>query len=188
MNIVFIGRPYSGKGTQAALLGEKYALPVFSMGEIIRHAYRAGNKKAVEGFKQYTMKGLHVPISLKFDLLKEKLERTKNGFILDNFPATKEDLEALMAYLEGRNLSIDKVFHLVISKEAIARRMRVSRGRMDDDPKIVIKRLSAQDIDRAYVLNYFRRKGVLEEVDSEKAIEDVHREILTKLEATDDTN
>src|SRR3990167_3582095 len=106
MIVIFIGPPFSGKDTQAKLLGKEKNLPVFSMGALIRDAYERKDPRAIEGFEQYSMKGFHLPTQLKFGWLKEKLDTNKDGFILDNFPATQEDLDTFNDNLLKNNLKI----------------------------------------------------------------------------------
>ena len=139
-----------------------------------------GDPKAVEGFENYSMKGLHLPNSLKFHLLKAKLDQNKNGFILDNYPATKEDLEMLNNYLAENGLRIDKAFLIKISVEEMKKRLGV-RNRKDDDPEIAMERRDVQDVDREPVLDFFREKGMLIEIDGEGSIEAVHTRIVERL-------
>lgn len=184
MIIIFLGPPFSGKTTQAELLSIELGMPFFSMGNIIREAYRCGNPEAVEGFEKYSMRGKHVPISLKFSLLKEKLDKAKHGFILDNFPATKEDLDTFTQYLKEHSLSTNYVFHLLLTGDEIEKRM-MSRGRFDDTPEVVERRLELQDKDRIPVLDYFRGKGILREVhgNGERSIDMIHQDIMQLLKA-----
>ena len=74
MILVFLGPPYSGKGTQAELFAKELSLPFFSLGELIRDAYKRKDSKVVEGYESYGMKGFHLPNNLKFYLLKEKMD------------------------------------------------------------------------------------------------------------------
>jgi len=180
MILIFLGPPYSGKGTQAKVLGKDLNLPVFSMGALIREGNRLGNPKAAEGYQNYTLKGLHLPNSLKFDLLKEKMDANQNGFILDNYPATQEDLDTLTNYLIQNNLQIDKVFYVYISTEAMKARI-TERGREDDRLETVLTRKTVQDQDRLPVLEYFRQKGLLVEVNGEGSRESVQIQIRKAL-------
>lgn len=180
MIVIFIGPPFSGKDTQSKLLASKLNLPVFGMGHLIREAYDANNKTAIEAYENYSMKGLHVPISLKFNLLKNKMNNAKKGFILDNFPANLEDFNTLNNYLKLRSLKIDVVFSLLISQEEMIKRIK-QRGRRDDDLEIILKRREIQDKDRVPVINYYKKIGLLEEINSEKEIEIVQKDILEKL-------
>lgn len=180
MIIIFIGPPFSGKDTQTKLLSEKLNLPTFGMGKLIRDAYSAGDENAVEMYEKYSLKGLHVPIELKFNLLKKELDSAIGGYILDNFPATSKDLDALNGYLKERDLKIDKVFNLAISEQEMESRIK-QRGRKDDDPEIIRKRREIQDEDRVAVLDYFKQAEILEEVDGEREIETIHNDILNRL-------
>jgi adenylate kinase len=176
MILIFLGPPYSGKGTQATILGKELNLPVFSMGELIREGNRLGNPKAVEGYQNYTVKGMHVPNSLKFELLRERMDENRNGFILDNYPATQEDLDTLLNYLLENSLQVAKVFYISISAEAMKARI-TERGRDDDKLEIVLTRKEVQDKDREPVLQYFKEKGMLTEINGEGSIEDVQAKI-----------
>ena len=182
MIIVFIGPPFAGKDTQAAMLSRKLSLPLFSMGALIREARKSGDKVISDAYNNYSLKGLHLPIDIKFGLLRNKIENLPNGFILNNFPATKDDLGTFNKYLTEKNLNVYKVFFLNISKEEMQKRLKnSSRKRKDDDSKIVLARREVQDIDRVPVINYFRKLGILEEINGEKDIDIVHKDILSRL-------
>jgi adenylate kinase len=176
MILIFLGPPYSGKGTQAQILGKELNLPVFSMGELLREGNRLGNEKAVEGYQNYVIKGLHVPNNLKFELLKEKMDENKNGFILDNYPAMQEDLDTLLNYLVQNSLHVDKVFYVSISADVMKARI-TERGRDDDKLEVVLVRKEVQDKDRLPVLQYFREKGLLTEINGEGSIQEVQAKI-----------
>ncbi len=178
MIIVFTGPPFSGKDTQAKMLGGRINLPVFSMGALIRDAYERKDPRGIEGFEKYSMNGLHVPIELKFDLLREKIEETSKGFIVDNFPGTQEDLDTFNKYLKEKNLKIDHVFYLNISKDEMLERM-IHRGRGDDKPEIVLKRRENQDKDREAVISYFEKKGLLREIDGAGSVDEIHNKIIS---------
>jgi adenylate kinase len=174
MIIILIGPPFAGKDTQAKLLSKEVNLPVFSMGAIIREAYEKRDPRAVEGFENYSLKGKHVPIKLKFDLMRDRMESSQDGFILDNFPATSEDLEAFNNYLLEKNLKVNHVVYLTISE--MDRRM-IHRGRGDDNPEIVHTRRRVQDEDRKAVIEYYRNNNLLVEIDGSGSIEEVHGKI-----------
>ena len=180
MNVVFIGPPYAGKGTQTQLLSKKLFIPVYSMGALIRQAYEKKDPRAIEGFENYSLKGKHLPTRLKFPFLKEKLNNSSEGFILDNFPATEEDLQEFNNYLNRHNEKIDKVIHLHVSEKEMYRRMQ-SRGRKDDNLGIIEARRENQDKDRIPVLEFYRNQGILEEIDGERDINEVHKDIVNKL-------
>lgn len=180
MIIIFLGPPFSGKGIQARLLGERLNLPVFSMGALIREARDRGNKKIAEAFEQYSMRGLHIPIEIKFPLLREKMDKSKEGFILDNFPEREDGLKTLLSYFSKNSLSVNRVFFInVPDEEVIRRRKKKERiGRPDDAPEIIKKRLKVQGRERLPVINYFRSKGVLVEINGERKENEIHYEIM----------
>ncbi|MEK7160017.1 MAG: nucleoside monophosphate kinase [Patescibacteria group bacterium] len=180
MILVFLGPPYSGKGIQAELLSKQLKIPVFSMGLLIRRAYENKDPKIVKGYKQYALKGMHLPNKLKSHLLKKKLDENKGNFILDNYPATKEDLDEFLNYLSKHFLQVDKVFYINISISEMKKRI-VDRQRKDDKFDIVLKRRHIQDKDRIPVLAYFNSKGLLKEINGEGSIEDVYERIVKVL-------
>ncbi|MDP3998798.1 MAG: nucleoside monophosphate kinase [bacterium] len=193
MIVVFLGPPGAGKGTQAELLSQKSSLPALSVGQLLRDAHR---EKTPEGmaWDKYSMHGLNVPTELKFKLLVEKMDQAKDGFILDNFPRTREDLVAFKKYLEERDRKVDRVFHLVIREEVAVGRILSRKDkegkkelvRGDDNLEILKVR-----IDEGYrkdlrpILDHFRGLGVLEEISGVQSIETVHQEILRRLGSDD---
>lgn len=188
MIVIFLGPPGAGKGTQAQLLSQKLGLPAFSVGQLLRDAHR---EKKPEGraWEKYSLRGLNVPIELKFKLLAEKMDQT-DGFILDNFPRTREDLAAFKKYLEERDRRVDRVFHLVIGEEVAVSRILSRKGkeaqkelvRGDDNLGILKVRIEeGYRKDLQPILDHFRSLGVLEEISGEQPVETVHREILRRL-------
>lgn len=178
--IIFIGPPFAGKETQTRLLSEKTGKPVFSMGALIRKAYQEGDSQAIEGFENYSMKGLHIPTALKFKFIKEKMDSASDGFILDNFPATKDDLSALLDYMNEKDMEIEKVFLLEISSQEMLNRMK-HRGRKDDREDIVLKRREEQDKDREELITHFDSEGLMVRIDGGRTIEEVQSDINRNL-------
>lgn len=182
MIVIFIGPPYAGKDTQGKLLSKKFGIPIFSMGALIREARDHENETFVKAYEEYSLKGLHVPTAIKFPLLEDKMNQAKEGFILDNFPATEDDLTALNKYLFKTNKKINTVIHLYISEEETMKRLKsVFRERQDDNPGIVAARREIQDKDRIPVINYFRKANLLLELNGEGEINKIHEEILRRL-------
>ncbi len=175
---IFIGPPFSGKETQTVPLSEELGIPVFSMGALIRKA-RESDPNIEEAFQKYTAKGLHVPISIKFGLLEKEMKNCPNGFILDNFPASKEDLLAFNEFIRNNNLEVNKVFYLNIGVDELMSRFNNSphRGRIDDTFDALKTRSIVQAEDRIPVLEYYKNEGKLIEIDGEKPIEEVSQKI-----------
>lgn len=183
MIIVFVGPPYAGKDTQGKLLSQKLGgIPIFSMGHLIREAREKGSEKIIKAYENYSLKGQHVPTKIKFPLLKEKMDKAGKDFILDNFPATEDDLAELNNYLFYANKKIDKVIYLNISDQEMQKRFKVaSRGRKDDHPEIIIARRDIQNKDRIPVLEFYKNNNLLLEINGEGDIDKIHREILKNL-------
>jgi adenylate kinase len=183
MIIIFIGPPYSGKNTQGNILSREFGnIPIFSMGHLIREAKESGNETFVKAYEDFSLKGLHLPTEIKFPLLREKMDSAKKGFILDNFPATTDDLEIFNNYLSQINEKIDRVIYLNISEEEMKKRLsNAMRGRKDDHPEIIEARREIQDQDRIPVIEYFKRKNLLSEVNGEGEVDRIHEEILKEL-------
>lgn len=188
MRIILLGPPGSGKGTQGELLSQKLNLPRLSVGAILR---RALEKKSPEGTEagKYLKQGLNVPAKLLFKILTPWFVKHKRGWVVDNLPRSIEQLRAFKHFIKENNIKVDRVFHLNVSeKESIKRllkrakeRKKKGQSRVDDTPEVIRKRRQvgyANDI--KLILTYFRKRGILEEIDGEKPIDKVHQEILNR--------
>ena len=120
MNIIFLGAPGAGKGTQAEIVSEKFAIPTVSTGNIIRAALKNGTEMGLRA-KSYIDAGLLVPDDVVIGIIRERLaeDDCKNGFILDGFPRTIPQAEAL----EEMGVVIDKVVDIDVADEAIVARL-----------------------------------------------------------------
>jgi adenylate kinase len=183
MIIIFIGPPYAGKDTQGKLLSKAFGnIPIFSMGHLIREARENGDEIITKAYDEYSLKGLHLPTTVKFPLLRNKMDQAKEGFILDNFPATKDDLAALNDYLTKTNKKIDRVIYLHTSTEEMERRFADAfRGRKDDHPDIMVVRREIQDQDRIPVLDYYKNQNLLSNINGEGDVNEIHQQILNSI-------
>ena len=176
-----MGKPFSGKGTQVGLLGGRLGLSTVSMGHLLREAHDK-NPQDTNLWWKTVVQGLNVPTAVKRPLVEEKLNQATVGFILDNFPATMDDLQFLEEYLTKTNKKIDRVFYLAISDETVEQRRKIIRGREDDEPMIIRQRLEGEfKGDLQPVLDYFKKQGILEEIDGEKIVQEVHQDIVSHL-------
>jgi len=189
MNIIIIGPSGSGKGTQAELLSKKFNILTISMGELIR---QASEQKIPEGIKaeSYWRKGNWVPAELTFKILQPALNQGKKGFILDGFPRTIEQISLLEKYLKEKGKKIDRVIHLWISDEEAVKRLllrakkdikRKGKARKDETEEIIRERLNSYHQTVDPILDYYRKKGILEKVDGERPIEPIHQDIMRRL-------
>lgn len=120
MNIVLLGAPGAGKGTQGAEISKHFNIPTVSTGDIIRAALNSGDERSLE-LKSYINKGRLVPDSIVIDIVKDrvKADDCKNGFILDGFPRTLVQAEAL----DNSGIRVDKVVDIEVDDELIYKRM-----------------------------------------------------------------
>ncbi len=206
MKIVLLGPPGSGKGTQGEKLSALLGVPHIVMGDIIREVSREeselGNK-----VKSYLNKGLLVPNKIVIELLKKKLRRRDcEGFILDGYPRTTVQAEALEEILKPEKL--DLAIYLNVDEKEIIKRISYRRQcpkcgmvyhllfnppkkdeicnkcgsklfqREDDKEEIVKKRIMEYRKKTEPLINYYREKGILEIVDGNKSIDEVFRETV----------
>lgn len=177
--IILLGAPASGKGTQAVELSKTLSLPHISTGDILR-ANIASKTQLGEQAKQYMDKGQLVPDDLVLAMLFARIEEkdAQKGYILDGFPRTIAQAEALDKQLDGKNSPI--VINLDVSDDTIIKRA-LSRQRSDDTLEVVKERLKAYHTQTAPLIDYYTKKGVLQQVDGEKSREDIQKELLDKL-------
>jgi adenylate kinase len=139
-NVLIMGPPGSGKGTQAARIAERQGLAHISTGDMLRAAIAAGTELG-EKVKEILDRGDLVPDDLMLELVKDRLEQpdTANGFLLEGFPRTVTQAEALLESLEG-DRALDGVLLMVVPEEELVRRA-LSRGRTDDTEETIRHRL-----------------------------------------------
>lgn len=187
MHVVFYGPEGSGKGTQAKLLAEKLRLPILTSGDLVREA--AANDRGIIGevCREALAEGKYVADSEMFVLWKWRLKEddAKDNWIMDGFPRNVEQAKFLDDKLDKYGYSVDKVFYLNLSEEESYKRL-IKRGRplhpgsseLHDSPERIRQRLEIYKQGEKDVLEYYRHKGVLVEVNADRSIQDVHTEIL----------
>lgn len=177
MKIILIGIQGAGKSTQGNLLSEKLKLPYLSTGHIFREMAK---EKIPLGryIKEIMNAGYLIPDEKTVEIVSEYLKKLeyKNGYILDGFPRT---LEQVKKFENG----VDKVVYLNVSdKEALWRlSYRNGEGREDETLTAIRKRIELFHKLTEPVLDYYRQKGTLIEIDGEKSIEEIHKEIMKKI-------
>lgn len=188
MHIVFYGPEGSGKGTQAKLLAEKLKFPILTSGDLVRDA--AANDKGIIGevVRQSLQEGKYVADSEMFVLWKWRLkeEDAKGDWIMDGFPRNIEQAKFLDDKIDKYGYQVDKVFYLDLSEEESFKRL-IARGRplhdgsdeLHDSPERIKQRLEIYKQGEKDVLEYYRAKGVLHEVNADQSIEEVHKEIMS---------
>ena len=208
MNIVLFGAPGAGKGTQAKELIKKYEIPQISTGDILREAIAKKTPLGLEA-KKLMDGGNLVSDDLVNGLVEARLQEAdcEKGFILDGFPRTVAQAEALDKILEKFNKKIEKVIALDVSDDEIIERItgrRVSKKtgkiyhikynppvdekeedleqRADDNKETVMKRLEVYNKQTAPVLEYYKKQNKVYSVDGAKKLEEITKDIIDILE------
>lgn len=213
MRLILMGPPGAGKGTQAEGLVKKYQIPHVSSGDMFRAAIKGKTKMGMKA-KEYMDKGLLVPDDIVVGIVGERLEAADaaGGFLLDGFPRTLPQAEALTEKLESRQIKIDSAINIEVPLEDLLERLtgrRVCRTcgasfhlkfnppqvrnvcdacsgelfqRDDDTEETVKKRLDVYRNQTEPLIKHYQEKGVLISINGAQDISDVFAEILASLE------
>ena len=211
MNLLIFGPPGSGKGTQSALLVEKLGYKHISTGDLFRSAIKNQTPLGVKA-KSFIDKGELVPDSVTIDLIKEVLGENKNkSVILDGFPRTINQAEALNDLLEGFGKKIDKVLFLEVPRDQLKRRLvgrRVCKNcgatyhvdahptkvegkcdvcggpvvqRADDQEDVIDNRLTVYETNTSPLKDFYKRMGLLTPIDGLGSEQDIYKRISLEL-------
>ena len=155
MRIVLLGPPGAGKGTQAIKLATDLGVPQISTGDLFRHNISSGTTLGLEA-KKYLDAGDLVPASLTNALVDDRLNDADvaGGFILDGFPRSVEQAEALHDMLERRNLKLDAVLEFRVPEDELVERLK-GRGRADDTEDVIRNRMKVYRAETAPLLDYY---------------------------------
>ncbi|MGO4741168.1 adenylate kinase [Bosea sp. 2KB_26] len=193
MRLIFLGPPGAGKGTQATRIVEKHGIPQLSTGDMLRAAVAAGTPVGLKAKAVMDAGGL-VSDDIVIGIVADRIEEpdAKRGFILDGFPRTLAQAEALDAMLEQKGLKLDAVLELTVDQDKlvdrIIRRAEEAKAagqpvRKDDDPVVFKTRLEAYNRDTAVVAPYYSKRGQLTAIDGMKPIDEVTGAICKALGA-----
>lgn len=214
MNIVLLGAPGAGKGTQAAKMVEQFALPHISTGDIFRKAVADGTPEGLEA-KRYMDAGDLVPDDVVIGIVKARLAEPDcaDGFILDGFPRTAPQADALGRALESMGKTLDAVILVDVAKEALVTRLTARRqcrgcGRIynivtdrpkmynvcdecgaevyqrdDDKVETVMNRLDVYESNTRPLIDYYAAQGLLTKVDGSRSVDAVFADVAAIMRA-----
>lgn len=214
MKLLIMGRPGAGKGTQAVNIKDYYNIPHISTGDMFRAAMKNETKLGLTA-KGYMEKGLLVPDEVTIGIVQERLleDDCKNGFLLDGFPRTIAQAEALESFLEANGIKLDAVLDINVPAEILVRRMvgrRVCKGcgatfhvefnapkvegvcdvcgtpliqRADDTEETAVNRLSVYDNNTAPLLEFYAKQNILKTVNGDQSLDKVFEDVKTVLGA-----
>jgi adenylate kinase len=176
---VLLGPPGAGKGTQAEKLTEKLGIPQISTGDLFRRNIAAGTELGLEA-KRYLDAGDLVPSELTNALVEKRLDEpdAAEGFILDGYPRSVAQAEALTGMLEARNLTLDAVLEFRVSEEELFKRLK-ERGRADDTEEVIRNRMNVYRDETAPLLEYY--DGTVKTVDAVGSTDEVFARALRAL-------
>ena len=186
MDILLLGPQGAGKGTQAKRIAAEYGIPHIATGDILRAAIAAGTELGGRIQPIYD-RGDLVPDGLMIDLIRERLTQpdAADGFVLDGFPRTIAQADALDAMLREIGRELDVVFELQLSDGlAVQRLLKRAReeGRTDDTPEVIRTRLANYHDKTEPLVEYYRLKGNLVGIHADRSIDQVFSEIQTALD------
>jgi len=209
MNIILMGLPGAGKGTQAEKIVATYGIPHISTGDMFRAAMQQQTELGLKA-KSFMDKGELVPDEVTNGIVKERLQQadTEKGFLLDGFPRTQAQAEALDKIMQDLNRSIDAVINIAVNPEILMQRLTgriICRNcgstyhktnnppkvegtcdrcgshdfyqREDDKPETVENRIQINIEQSKPILNYYKAKGILRNVDGESGIDNLFQTI-----------
>lgn len=179
MRVVLLGPPGAGKGTQAVKLAEKLGVPQISTGDLFRSNITDGTKLGLEA-KRYLDAGDLVPSELTNALVDKRLDEpdAADGFILDGYPRSVEQAEALTEMLAARDTKLDAVLELRVCEEELLKRL-ADRGRADDTEEVIHNRMKVYRDETAPLLEYYG--GTVKTVDAVGSLDEVFARALRAL-------
>ncbi|MDQ3382501.1 MAG: adenylate kinase [Actinomycetota bacterium] len=185
MRIIFLGPPGAGKGTQSALIASAAGIPAISTGDIFRANITSGTELGRQ-VKAILGAGGYVPDEVTNAIVRDRLAQTDavGGFLLDGYPRTPGQVEALDEMLSEQGFALDIVLELTVDTDEVVGRLlrRAQEGRADDTEDVVRERLRIYREETAPLAATYRQRGLLRQVDGVGTVEEVTARLVSVLE------
>ena len=183
--LLLIGPPGAGKGTQAARLAEAFGIPAISTGDIFRENVKNETELGRQA-KAFMDRGEYVPDSLTNALVRDRLshEDARNGFLLDGYPRTADQVVELDGILADQGNSLDAVVLITADTDEVVRRLlnrALEQGRADDTEEVIRRRMEVYAEQSAPLIEVYSSRNLVREVDGLGAVEEVTERILSAL-------
>lgn len=174
MNLILLGAPGAGKGTQAEAIAKKYKLFHVSTGELFRAALKEG-KELGQQAKSYMERGELVPDEIVLKIVAQNLPEN-SGYLFDGFPRNVSQAKILDQMLRAKNKSIDAVINIVVDEPSLVKRL-LGRGRSDDNQETILNRLMVYTEQTSPLINYYNAQNLLFRVNGNLPVDEVTAEI-----------
>jgi len=186
MRLIFMGPPGAGKGTQAQLVAGRYSIPAISTGDIFRKNVSEGTELGVEA-QRFMDAGEYVPDELTNLMVRNRIDEAdaERGFLLDGYPRTLSQVEELDGMIKHTGHVLDAVVVLTVDKEELVQRLlqrAETEGRTDDTEDVVRRRQEVYEDQTAPLIDVYRDRGLMIEVDGMGDVEEVSQRIFDALD------
>ena len=186
MRMIFMGPPGAGKGTQAQVVAERYSIPAISTGDIFRKNVSEGTELGVQA-QRFMDAGEYVPDELTNLMVRNRIDEpdADRGFLLDGYPRTLAQVEELDGMIKHTGHVLDAVVVLTVDKEELVQRLlqrAATEGRADDTEEVVRRRYEVYDDQTAPLIDVYRDRGLMIEVDGMGEVDEVSQRIFDALD------
>ena len=178
-NILFLGPPGAGKGTQASLISNSFSLLHLSTGELLRNEVKLGSNLGLK-VEEIINSGELVSDELVLEIVKKNLNGNQNGWILDGYPRNLSQANSLNDVLKELNQPLEMVIYLDVDEEVLVERL-LKRGRADDNESTIRKRLKIYNDTTQPLIGYYKKQNILEYIEGNRNLNQISNDIKQKM-------
>jgi len=191
MRLILMGPPGAGKGTQATHIAARYGIPAISTGDIFRANVTQGTPLGVEA-KRYMDAGEYVPDEVTNSMVRNRIDEpdAEPGFLLDGYPRTLAQVQELDGMIKHTGHELDAVVVLTVDQDEIVQRLlqrAETEGRADDTEDVIRRRMEVYTEQTAPLIDVYRDRGILLEVDGMGEVDEVTERIMTALDGVSES-